>query len=1225
MLEGSTVGIHEPSAVVPGPTRLILIDSYSPGDDPEILIDGATSINGSNGAGKSTLLRMLPLYYGTEPRQMVRADGVTLSFADFYLPRPTSYIIFEYLRTDGYACAVLSSSGAERRPVWRFLKGAYVRSLFITEGAECEITPQDRLHHLVDEGQITRQLTPSEYRQVILNCASGTELRGYAAKFSAGGSGRRLENLDLVITQLFRRTSSLSDLKKLILQCVRESNEPLRLTVSQQQATQTADEARAHLEVMAQTGVAEDLRAEVDRLDRLLAELREDKARLVALERDETARAQAAGHAIARLNEDIEKREAARTQALKPIHDAHSKQRSAKQTAETDLAAIAAKAQQFKLQNIDRLIELRQNQPILLSRKNLLEERKAALVNQSAAVEDQFQRQLLTLQRAHLATAQHLEAEKAKCRNQQEQEASESAERAQQQLDELEARLEAERGELDARIAAATENFNRRNREIGAVTAAPELLAELAAINRAASAATEAHHAAELAHTSAEHEAKLSRVAFDAAEAAWRQANAQAQDHETKVLQIVSLIDASDATLLGFLRKNVSGWEHTIGKLVADDLLLRADLYPSLSEDLTTPPSLYGVTLNLDAVPSFAAASNPDDLAAAHAEALRTFAEQERVVAARLADFEAARVRVQDASQNVALAHSNLSRAADDVVAHNGRVATIKQRVEASLRARQAVAQQAFNEAEATLSAARSALADTVARGKRSTSDLKARLAFEEKQKRARHGEEIAKHEKMIRDAAAQAQRDEADLLAERDAILTEQGIDTAALKTVEGELASIEAELAELTRGHQLLSDWADFADSRDAKTAQYNAAIATATQEICRLEREESEINKEADAQILTWQTQLTEQKTIQRQAEQIAQHAHSRHVRLVGIDVDEAIAAAQADPNLTLAHIGTAIDARLARQESAEAAIAAKVALLRNVMKKYPGSGAAAFVDEIFKTLSPGASHVAWGREILPFFERRHAENERVLIQQLSTLEGQLAAYTNEVRRLRNRARNEATAIQQHIASTCNFGAIRQLRLLVETATERIQHWDKVTTAASILEEWKVQSGAQRLPGADDLKRLSDAFLALPREGILETDPGQLIDLSIEIYEGTSEKPKLVRAEHDLKHVSSNGLSFIILCMIFIGVVQRLRGDTRLRIMWMLDELMDLDLANTERLLQVLRAHDISLVAAYPEPDPTLLDLFDHGYLIQSGFRIAVVEPYVAEESIQEVSHV
>ena len=48
--------------------RLILIDSYKPGELVEVHLDGHTNLNGVNGAGKTTLLRLVPLFFLAKDR-----------------------------------------------------------------------------------------------------------------------------------------------------------------------------------------------------------------------------------------------------------------------------------------------------------------------------------------------------------------------------------------------------------------------------------------------------------------------------------------------------------------------------------------------------------------------------------------------------------------------------------------------------------------------------------------------------------------------------------------------------------------------------------------------------------------------------------------------------------------------------------------------------------------------------------------------------------------------------------------------------------------------------------------------------------------------------------------------------------------------------------------------------------------------------------------------------
>jgi hypothetical protein len=93
-------------------------------------------------------------------------------------------------------------------------------------------------------------------------------------------------------------------------------------------------------------------------------------------------------------------------------------------------------------------------------------------------------------------------------------------------------------------------------------------------------------------------------------------------------------------------------------------------------------------------------------------------------------------------------------------------------------------------------------------------------------------------------------------------------------------------------------------------------------------------------------------------------------------------------------------------------------------------------------------------------------------------------------------------------------------------------------------------------------------------------------------------------------DLANVSSHGLSYLILCVIFIAFINRIRRDKDIEIVWCLDELKDLDLGNIEALLGILGRNAITLVSAFPDPDTDVLALFRHRFIVADGRRLQAV---------------
>lgn len=63
---------------------------------------GFVNLSGTNAAGKTTFLKLQRIFYGESPSDVAKARGkIRKSFVDYYLPRQSSYIIFEYQNTSG--------------------------------------------------------------------------------------------------------------------------------------------------------------------------------------------------------------------------------------------------------------------------------------------------------------------------------------------------------------------------------------------------------------------------------------------------------------------------------------------------------------------------------------------------------------------------------------------------------------------------------------------------------------------------------------------------------------------------------------------------------------------------------------------------------------------------------------------------------------------------------------------------------------------------------------------------------------------------------------------------------------------------------------------------------------------------------------------------------------------------------------------------------------------
>jgi hypothetical protein len=122
--------------------------------------------------------------------------------------------------------------------------------------------------------------------------------------------------------------------------------------------------------------------------------------------------------------------------------------------------------------------------------------------------------------------------------------------------------------------------------------------------------------------------------------------------------------------------------------------------------------------------------------------------------------------------------------------------------------------------------------------------------------------------------------------------------------------------------------------------------------------------------------------------------------------------------------------------------------------------------------------------------------------------------------------------------------------------------------------------------------------------------------LLELEIIVTENGRSK----RATHaeELRQISSHGLSYLILCVFFIALVNMIRKDQEITIIWPMDELKELHQMNIDLLVEILSKNKITLLSAFPDPDPDVLRLLKNRYQVVGNRELLEME--IDEEYLQ-----
>ncbi|MEI6897718.1 MAG: ATP-binding protein [Psychromonas sp.] len=197
--------------------RIIFIDSFWKKQVNELDLTGHTQLEGTNGAGKTSLMRLLPLFYGMRPSDIVSKVDQAKNFADYYLPRDTSLLVYEYQRPYGQTCMMLASSDG-RAVHYKLIDGAYDSKLFIHENKRLSINEIER-HYKTAGTFCSSFLGVDKYRQVIQNLRSGRkikEVRQLQQRFAF--SDRATPHIDKVVNGTIEKNLDFDAVKKMLVE-----------------------------------------------------------------------------------------------------------------------------------------------------------------------------------------------------------------------------------------------------------------------------------------------------------------------------------------------------------------------------------------------------------------------------------------------------------------------------------------------------------------------------------------------------------------------------------------------------------------------------------------------------------------------------------------------------------------------------------------------------------------------------------------------------------------------------------------------------------------------------------------------------------------------------------------------------------------------------------------------------------------------------------------------
>ncbi len=1193
--------------------RLILIDAYRKGAITELKLDGHTSLTGANGVGKTSLLRLIPLFYGESPNKLVQGGGVNQSFVQYYLPHTTSFIVFEYSRRGKVCMVVLHASRSGESVYYRFIDQPFALERFRDEFGDLVIGP-DLNRHIRKRGEFcSEQITAlSDYRAIIQNAVAGNrDHRTLAANFSFVGPGSRLSHVEKIVTGMFSRVTNFRDIKRMIVSCIVDDKTSIRLESSKTTMKDWVREYRAYAVVMEQAGRMRDFQA---------AQMRhEDAARQLQLVHTDFARLQqvqeaAIEQAKSRAGEiqgEMQLLEDQTNAQLREIGSQLGVAEGQVKSLKGTLQGLERQYRTYEKDDLPGLARLVDALPQLVEDLETKDKREKALLGESQDLANRY----AELRNLRIEAFHALEREKNALKEPIRVRGRDEETQARQAADETWQAIVAEFERQEEAISNAKDGLVEQLGGLKQAAEHPQASPQVAAAKEQARSERDAAVDAAAVALSVYGEAKSAHHAemdtFHAIDAQIQDLRERERKDQAVRAHLLSLRDAAPGTLLHFLRENRPDWTRDIARVVPEELLLRTDLTPTLvSEDAL---SLYGIGLDLAAL-DVPRAADEEVLRQKIEEVGRAIERHQRDAKAREKELEAQSERVRQAKtaaddkQRLHIQAENTARSCQAVfeAAERALAEDIRQ---AGIRARQQLqeVQQSLDKNKQALNTLKS---NRSARKQNHENELKKRLAAIEAQVQA----DIGEIDQVIASAKSSCDQDLGALNQELDSALKARGVDTASLEKLQKEKSEAQERLQKARSNEAKVGDWRRWLKSEWESRSEKEAELKVAEASVQQLLEQESQARKARETKHGALDKALGQVNQEKAKVEKLYGFVVRRRDKLTRWPADPI--GPLAKPLRDQDALEADMDRLLLDIQNEEARARETLAPIKRVFFESPGTTPYQFYDKKRLDLGPdqdGASPFLWLAPMQEWFDAEHENARRLLLSQCRNFASGVHEFHDRLDGFKRKVSIFSRDLQENMAASTRFRFISSVAVRITTSFDRLDGWDKIK---QLDEEYSVWAGKDTndLPDpafADAVDQVSDW---LQGRHTLDVKLEDLLGLEIDIEE-VGQPRKTVKDEGQLRDASSNGLSYLILCVVFVGLINKIRAGQPVQLVWALDELRDLDLDNVRVLLDMLADNQIHLVSAFPDPEPEILALLKNRYAIQEGRRLATFRPEVA----------
>lgn len=1202
-------------------TRLILIDSYCRNRIAELDVSGHITINGENGAGKTTLLRLIPMFLGESPSRIIRGDAVMEKFSRYYFPSTASYVIFEYLRRNQKVLAVIHPDGQSDGVVYRFIDSEYKPELF--KDGNSLVQTGDLYRHLDKMGIYdSKPLTLHAYRQVIQNTA-GREHKNLAGRFSFTGGTGKLTHMERIVTGILQRGTTFHDLKRMIVSSILDNDEGFSLRTGKKELLHWVSEYEAHHALMEKVPVMADL--EQSDHHRRMAETEFSKlhARFKLLHDHFEQQALLAEQAVITAKEDKSATEKVYEKRLQEVVDKKIEAASKTKYAKELIDQLDSRKSQYVQNGADTKAVKVDSLPSLLAELAPLKKQLNDLEEEVKSVTEIFDGMETETKNHAREEKSKLDAGRGDVYQASSKQKEELAELHQVSMMTFKSRHETELEPISAK--AIELGVEEAGLVVETRNAQPDTAVQ-ATLEAERQMQTEANAALEKLRDGAEAlRIPLGKIkgAFDDFDLQVSNGEVAIENIQEELGKLLAADNAGEDTLIGFLRRNKPNWVANIGRLVSEETLLRTDLSPVVGDG----DNLYGVGIGLDRLK--AGRFTSEETLQQEIKLARTrlenrtseVKEDKKSLAETKAKLDKAKKAIAEHEAAIVIAKNAKLMADQNVLIAERRLVESKRMAVARAEEKLKVCRVKLEQAEQAVGATKKAHKEELLRAENAHKESLTQAKADEDTKLA---EIKTKRESVDLDLAKKLDQ----ISKDRDDCLQNKGVSTVVLTGIRTRIGGLNTRIEEAEGFRLYISQYREWLENFWSYKALKQQEWQSADAEESRSKRENEELLKERYA--VFQQKQKVIDDAIQLVDRRAAAQRNAKHhlLELSHWPIDNDTWRAGFEQGI---EIDTLVVERKRLQEildDSHEKIRQGVEDIRRQMCSVVGSGPEKFHATSLRTIGhprSGKEH-EWIEVFRNWFNNEHATNRTSLLQLGKTMAQNISHFWKSLGDFKQNVTIFAADLKTNLEQGKIFDSIADVTTDIRTHVDTQNYWGAVENLHHEYDAWHTQ-GDSALPPPSFVAAAKEVAIVLSEEKGLIADPVDLISLKISANVN-DQGSRTASNEHELANMSSNGLSYIILCVVLIGFVNRIRRKEPVVVPFVVDELKDLSYGNAKTLLDLLTRNNIVMISAFPDVDLDLAELFERNYKILPGRKIGLIdldEEETENDTEEEVLHV